>query len=377
MFEKLSEKIDILAEFLYQDLVFENVSIFTFLLIFTIVTFCLLSFFHIKLKDTEKFINDTFISSIKKPLIIFMLFLCISFIIEIPFFYLKGDYINFLFSKSRKILVLALLMWLVFKVILRLHMFLLYKIEANEINLKRQHIDIFLAFSKVIFFFISFLAVLNLFGIGLSAVLTFGGVGGIIIGFASKDLLSNFAGSMMVYLDGPFSTGDLIYSVDPPISGYVEEINWRVIKIRGLNNVPMYIPSSKFTTSIVENLSRRGNFRIYEQISLCYLEVNAEKLMKAIEDIRNTLIEHKGLSTGPGKTTVVSLSEFSVSSAKMLVYVYTLTNDFSEYCKIKGEIYLAIIKIVNFYGIHLGIGSHIESKGNKVDKVNIVEGLES
>ena len=38
-------------------------------------------------------------------------------------------------------------------------------------------------------------------GISISGVLAFGGIGGIAVGFAAKDLLANFFGGLMVYLD--------------------------------------------------------------------------------------------------------------------------------------------------------------------------------
>ena len=54
----------------------------------------------------------------------------------------------------------------------------------------------------------STLVVLQTLGYSISGVLAFGGVGGIALGFAAKDLLANFFGGLMVYLDRPFSVGD-------------------------------------------------------------------------------------------------------------------------------------------------------------------------
>ena len=40
------------------------------------------------------------------------------------------------------------------------------------------------------------------------------GIGGIAVGFAAKDLLSNFFGGLGIYLDRPFTVGDWIRSPD-------------------------------------------------------------------------------------------------------------------------------------------------------------------
>jgi len=61
-------------------------------------------------------------------------------------------------------------------------------------------------------------------GFSIAGALTFGGIGGIAIGFAAKDMLSNFFGGLMIYLDRPFKTGDWIRSPDREIEGVVEEI---------------------------------------------------------------------------------------------------------------------------------------------------------
>lgn len=50
------------------------------------------------------------------------------------------------------------------------------------------------------------------FGMSLSGLLTFGGIGGIAVGMAGKDILSNFFSGIMLYFDRPFSIGDWVRS---------------------------------------------------------------------------------------------------------------------------------------------------------------------
>ena len=68
------------------------------------------------------------------------------------------------------------------------------------------------------------LVALQYLQIDISAVLTFGGIGGIAIGFAAKDVLANFFGGLTIYLDQPFKVGDWIRSPDREIEGTVEYI---------------------------------------------------------------------------------------------------------------------------------------------------------
>ncbi len=111
------------------------------------------------------------------------------------------------------------------------------------------------------------LVILQNLGYSISGVLAMGGVGGIAVGFAAKDLLANFFGGLIIYLDRPFAVGDWIRSPDRKIEGTVESIGWRMTIIRNFQSQPMYVPNSVFTNVIVENPSRMSNRRIYENIA--------------------------------------------------------------------------------------------------------------
>ena len=67
------------------------------------------------------------------------------------------------------------------------------------------------------------LVAMQTLGFSIAGSLTFGGVGGIAIGCAAQDMLSNFFGGLMIYLDRPFKTGDWIRSPDREIEGVVED----------------------------------------------------------------------------------------------------------------------------------------------------------
>ena len=87
------------------------------------------------------------------------------------------------------------------------------------------------------------LVAMQLFGYSISGLLAFGGIGGIAVGFAAKDLLANFFGGLMIYLDRPFSVGDRVRSPDKEIEGTVEDIGWRLTRIRTFDKRPLYIPT--------------------------------------------------------------------------------------------------------------------------------------
>ena len=90
------------------------------------------------------------------------------------------------------------------------------------------------------------LIVLQNLGVSVSVFWHLGGIGGLAVGFAAKDLLANFFGGLMIYLDRPFSVGDWIRSPDKDIEGVVEDIGWRQTRIRTFSKRPLYVPNAAF-----------------------------------------------------------------------------------------------------------------------------------
>jgi MscS family membrane protein len=80
-----------------------------------------------------------------------------------------------------------------------------YSTDKDSVRLIARLIKILIIASIV-------LGVAQYFGFSISGLLTFGGVGGIVMGFAAKDMLSNIFGGLMLQMDRPFSTGDWIRS---------------------------------------------------------------------------------------------------------------------------------------------------------------------
>ncbi|MEK9869899.1 MAG: mechanosensitive ion channel family protein [Gammaproteobacteria bacterium] len=187
------------------------------------------------------------------------------------------------------------------------------------------------------------LMVLQTLGVSISGVLAFGGIGGLAVGFAAKDLLANFFGGLMVYLDRPFAVGDWIRSPDRNIEGTVEHIGWRLTIIRTFDQRPLYVPNSVFATISLENPSRMRNRRIYETIGLRYDDV--DKLAPIVAEVKEMLGAREDIDTG--KTMIVNFNEFGASSLNFFVYTFTKTTNWIEYHAIKEDVLLKIYEIID------------------------------
>ena len=155
-------------------------------------------------------------------------------------------------------------------------------------------------------------------GVNISGVLAFGGVSGIAVGFAAKDLLSNFFGDIMIYLDKPFKVGDWVKSPDKEIEGVVSAIGWRQTKIMTFQRRPIYVPNSTFSVITVENPSRMTHRRIYENIGIRYRDVH--EVDNIVNKIRDYLLQSDKVDNK--QVVIVNLNKFAESALEIIVYCY-------------------------------------------------------
>lgn len=193
------------------------------------------------------------------------------------------------------------------------------------------------------------LVILSYLEINISAVLTFGGIGGIAIGFAAKDLLANFFGGLTIYLDQPFKVGDWIRSPDRELEGTVEYIGWRHTRIRTFDKRPLYVPNAVFTTIVIENPQRMLNRRIYETIGIRYDDI--PKMDAITRDVEKMLREHPEIDTS--QTLMVYFNTFAASSCDFFVYTFTKTTQWAYYHQIKHEILLRVANIIESHGAEI------------------------
>ncbi len=190
------------------------------------------------------------------------------------------------------------------------------------------------------------LVIMQTLGFSIAGVLTFGGIGGIAVGFAAKDLLANFFGGLMIYLDRPFRVGDWVRSPEREIEGIVEDIGWRVTRIRNFDSRPLYVPNSSFSTISIENVSRMTNRRIYETVGVRYEDSAVVDVI--VGQIDGYLREHDEIDQQ--QTLMVSFTTCGPSSLDLFIYCYTRTQSGPVYYRIKQEILLSILQIIERNG---------------------------
>ena len=129
-------------------------------------------------------------------------------------------------------------------------------------------------------------------GLPLVGVLAGVGVGGLAIALAAQDSLKNLLGSLMIFMDQPYTPGQRI--VVEGHDGFVEQIGLRSTKIRMLSGAQTSIPNERMARLDIENIGRRNFIRRQTSIRLSY-DTPLEKIDRAVEIIKDILHDHEGM----------------------------------------------------------------------------------
>ena len=295
----------------------------------------------LKLKKTKIIWDDAFFDAAKKPLSVLIWITALTFSLNIVNEHTNIIIFNTIFPLYQ-IGVLIIICWFLMRFITSFEINIISAKRASGEEIDHTTVDAIAKLLRISVVIIGFLVALQSFGYSISGVLAFGGVGGIAVGFAARDLLANFFGGLMIYMDRPFNVGDWVRSPDKEIEGTVEKIGWRLTTIRTFDKRPLYVPNSVFNNISVENPSRMSNRRIKETIGIRYDDLS--KMEKIINDVKKMLKHHVDIDTT--KTLIVNFNEFAPSSLDFFIYTFTKTTDWVHYHEIKQDVLLKIINII-------------------------------
>jgi MscS family membrane protein len=340
--------------------------------VFSVVLLTLLVDFSVKkvldklygrLKFTENPWDDGLVEAMRRPVSLLIWILGIAFSIEIIRSGTHAEIFDYA-KPIRETLIIYSVAWFLVRFV---------KISANNLINKpkapdRASVEALSQLTRLAIIISSSLVVLETLGFSISGLLAFGGVGGIAIGFAAKDLLANFFGGLMIHLDRPFSVGDWIRSPDRQIEGTVEQIGWRLTCIRTFDKRPLYLPNAAFTTIAVENPSRMSHRRIYETIGVRYDDAN--KVRSIVQDVKSMLLKHEEIDQT--QTMIVNFNQFAPSSLDFFIYTFTRTTKWIRYHEVKEDVLLKVMDIIAAHGaevafptstIHIPDGVHLAESG--------------
>jgi MscS family membrane protein len=292
--------------------------------------------------------DDALIKAVRKPLTLILWVTSATYAIQIVHRHLGTPVFDFVLP-TRNTLVIIAFAWFLLRLISQASRNILARNVLMGGGVDSTTVDALSKLGRVSVIVVAVLVVLQNLGFSVSGVLAFGGIGGIAVGFAAKDMLANFFGGLTIYLDRPFTVGEWIRSPDHQIEGTVEYIGWRHTRVRAFNKNPIYVPNALFTTIVVENPTRMTNRRIKETIGIRYADL--DKMAPIVADVKAMLQTHPEIDSGA--TLIVNFNQFAASSLDFFIYTFTRTVQWVHYHEVKQDVLLKVAAIIQAHGAEI------------------------
>ena len=303
---------------------------------------------HKKLQATATRWDDAVVSALQGPAVLVVWVVGLTFAADIVYAETQAAIFEAV-GPLRQIGVVVAMTWFLLRLTHRVQSDIIARNKNTEGRVDASTVDAIGKLLRASILITAGLVMLQTLGFSISGILAFGGIGGIAVGFAARDLLANFFGGLMLYLDRPFTVGDWVRSPDRQIEGTVEHIGWRQTRVRAFDMRPLYIPNGVFSTMVIVNPSRMTHRQLYETIGIRYRD--ADKMAGIVADVSAMLKAHPDID--PSQTTIVNFDSFAPSSLDFFVYAYTRTTSWVRFHEVKQDVLLKINDIIAAHGAQI------------------------
>jgi MscS family membrane protein len=312
-----------------------------------------LALFKVFKKFAEDIRGETFVSLLIKPIESFITFCTIYIAINNLTHPLNhvlwhrsktkaavtiGDFLDKIFL----FLIILSIFWIILMIIDFIAFVLKHKASITNNKADDQLVPFLKELTKTLICFLGFFVLLGfVFEVNVLTLITGLGIGGIAIALAAKESLENLIGSFTIFLDKPFTVGDVV-KVDG-IEGTIEKVGFRSTWLISPDKTTIVIPNRAMIDGVLENVTLRNYRRVNFHVGIVY-ETDSADIKEIIKAIGDFLTTHP--DTKDGYATFDSFGD----SALNIQVVYLVNNmDFSKYVRIKEEINFKLIEIVKMY----------------------------
>jgi len=237
-------------------------------------------------------------------------------------------------------LITIFIIWLLHQLIIPFS----FVIKNFESKISKPLVDWTLKGLKILVIVLGAVAILELWGIRVGPVIAGLGLFGVAVALGAQDLFKNLISGIMILMEKRFTVGDVIL-VSGEVEGVVEQIGFRSTLVRRFDSTPVMVPNYKFAEQSVTNYTRRHHRRIRWLIGLEY-RTSIDQLKNIRDEINNLIEKDDNFAKNQNASFYVRIDSFSDSSIDMLVQTFTVTNEWAEFLKIKENLAVKIIEIV-------------------------------
>ncbi|MFC6988255.1 mechanosensitive ion channel family protein [Haloplanus sp. GCM10025708] len=203
---------------------------------------------------------------------------------------------------------------------------------------------------KIAKILILFVAITVAFGFAdygdfLQSLATVAAAATLAIGFAMQDVIANFVAGVFIFTDKPFRIGDWIEWDGN--SGVVEDISFRVSRVRTFDNELLTVPNSQLTDGVIKNPVAKDRLRLKIPFGIGYdddIELATDIILEEAEN-------HEGILADPEPS--VRLTELGDSSVILQSRVWIDQPSRADFVKTRAEYTQAVKERFDEEGIDI------------------------
>jgi len=248
-----------------------------------------------------------------------------------------------LISNGLKIIVAATLTYVAIKFVDLMMGLWQKRVEAAQEGMLDMHL--FPILRKTFKIFVVIVAVLvtsqNL-GMNVTGLLASLSIGGLAVGLAAQDTLSNLFGAVAIFADKPFRVGDEIQLES--MQGTVEAIGLRSTRVRNLDGFLVTIPNKNMANANIVNVSKRPSIKTVMNIGVTY-DTPSQQIERAMQIIEEVYRPHPKTAD-----LLISFNKFESSALNILVVHWWNSKNMKEY-------------LLGFQGLNLELKRRFDAEG--------------
>jgi len=234
------------------------------------------------------------------------------------------DWASTFISNGLKIIVACSLTYIVIKFVdVMMGVWQQRATAAQEGLLDRQLFPIIRKTFKIFVVVVAVLVTCQNLGMNVTGLLASLSIGGLAVGLAAQDTLSNLFGAVAIFGDKPFRVGDRI-KMDA-VDGIVEAIGLRSTRVRDLDGHLVTIPNRTIANANIVNISKRPNIKTVMNIGLTY-DTTTEQVERALKIIEEVFRPHPKTAD-----LLIGFNRFDSSSLNIQVVHWWNSTDFKDY----------------------------------------------
>lgn len=334
--------------------------LFIFLLFRRLFTYLTVGILQKLAKRTETYYDDRIISGLKSP--VRFAFVIIGLHLFFALIFWEPESVK----KILNSLIVFDIFWAIIAIAEALRGVFHATTAKFNSDLSQEMGDFILKIVKILLAGLGLAAILQVWGINVTALIASLGLGGLAFALAAKDTASNLFGSFALLADKAIRIGEWIRVGD--VEGVVEDIGMRTTKIRSFQKSLITVPNQIIANTPIENFSRRGIRRIKINVGLTYGTTNTQ-IINIVNEIKEMLLSHAGISNKD--TLLVNFDSFGDSALNIFIYTFTATANWEKYLTIREDVHLKIMHIVEKNGSGFAFPSQSIYVEQMVDKKSV------